>query len=195
MDNDLIHDTNVLTEIYNELNKHSVIFQRFSHYISLYTTKSDDDKNIRIYRMPHITQEMFDNFNLMDIKLENTIFKQKCQDVMRLCKTKVNIFFFLEKTTQINTFFFACFIAYIQYKNNRIPFHITIMAILFICFVEIINIFGEWSKLREKYSHIYHLFSGLTNYRGKDRNDKFRLYSEYFTGNCLFCDDINLINS
>ena len=128
-----------------------------------------------------------------DVVIENKAvddkeFRDHCLNAMNKCRNHVYIFFLLEKTTLAIETFTSIFSIIADI------FGLSFKTILCICVVLFSSIvfgsFGDWPRLREKYSHLYKCFEKLCNSKASDRIKKFEQYSETFGTDDLSIDSI-----
>lgn len=117
-------------------------------------------------------------------------FKEKCFEARQLCKKFVYMFYALEKLAFIVIMFSSLFAIFIEsYGINKRD--VTIIC-MFILAIIILNSFGDWGRLREKYARLHHMFRILSNSKEPDRIKKFQSYAYSFGTNDLFIDTIVL---
>lgn len=187
-----------------------ILNQRLIRFInaikSLFTgTEKSDSDIIVLERHERLSEEKFkkllltvedgnriENGDLEVVKKEITDieFRDKCLEARNLCKKFVFIFYLLEKFSFLVVMFSSLFVIFIDsYDINRID--VTIIC-LFMFAIIVLNSFGDWGRLREKYARLHHMFRILSNSKEHDRIKKFQTYAYSFGTNDLFIDTIVL---
>lgn len=139
-------------------------------------------------------EEIFESKNndiIEDKTVNDKEFRQHCLDAMNKCRNHVYIFFLLEKSTLAIETFTSIFSIIADIFGLSFK---TILCICVVLFSSIIfGSFGDWPRLREKYSHLYKCFEKLCNSKAPDRIKKFEEYSQTFGTDDLSIDSIFII--
>lgn len=125
--------------------------------------------------------------------ITDKIFKEKCIEAMKICRRYAYWFFFLEKisiTTEHISYILTVVVAYYQFELKEI-----IWAVIIIAIIIMLSSFGDWARLREKYSHLHNLFRFLLNSKSDSRVLEFRNYAYLFGSDELFIDSIVLTDT
>ena len=161
------------------------------------------DKTMKMYRQfeDHTTDGKLDEFEEKNggIELEgiedvsDSEFRKRCNDAKHLCRNYTYVFFFLEKISkgiEAASAIFAILVANYELSVKQIA---GIAIVMFV--ITIMDSFGDWGRLREKYAHLHHLFRNLANSKAETRIIDFRKYAVSFGSDELFIDSIILGDS
>lgn len=184
-----------------------IITQRFNNIKNCFFTNSvnkSDDENGDLIEIKHcepITGIMLNSINSIEKDIEfiesgnkehtyitNDIFRTQCNEAKHLCVCYINKFFYLEKFALILTCLtpiYAILICRLKFSN----IYVYLILVILICLI-IFNSVGDWGRLREKYSRLYHMFEVLSNSNDIDRVNKFLSHVKSFGTNELFIDSI-----
>ena len=155
-----------MKELFDEFKKYQpkIILQRFLRADFPNLNKSEGEvievqRSINIQNIDYFKNEQnkiaSDELSPDFIDYENlNTFKKLCNHAMEISHHYRQIFFFLEFFSYIVQFF-ACSMILIPIKHKEI-----IASVLF--FILAFHIFGEWSKLREKYAYLQLKFKLLS---------------------------------
>lgn len=165
--------------------KLSVVMQRIPKKFSYDSNNKSDPVN------PHDIEMVNRSINSrLSINISDNDFRLRCKEAKNKCKNYIYVFFLMEKIS--NATGVAATIFSILVANYKLSVHDILWIVLVMFLVTILDSFGEWGRLREKYSRIHHHFKILANSHDEDRIIKFRKYAEVFGGDQLFIDSIIL---
>ncbi len=181
-----------------ELFKHGsfkIITQRpRKHFKTFFSknSKSDDIELITVDRKERQLNFFETNYGLANEELINDeIFKNSCINAMKLCQKYIYIFYVLEKFSFLVEQFssiFSIIVAFCDISTYKV-----VCICTFIFIVVVLNSFGDWARLREKYSNLYKLFGRLANSKDENRIKKFENYATTFSAEHLSIDSVSPI--
>ncbi len=135
-----------------------------------------------------ITLEHKDRIKYTDIErpMSGHEFKEICQKAMRECETKILTFYFIEKFSNVSIAFMSIFSVFLENYGLRQIAIVILCSLIFL--VYLLQEFGDWGRLREKYSMLYRKFKKLFFSVKENREEKFDKYMELFNSNELSID-------
>lgn len=172
------------------------------------TLKAEDD--IEVGHSRPVSPDMIDKFMKMNsfeakmlddesggftqiddsVEITDQVFREKCLDAMKICRNYTYWFFILEKISIVTEHVSYVLTVIVTFYHFRLLDIIGIVAV--IALVILLNTFGDWSRLREKYSHLHSLFRKLLNSTSNTRIAEFRKYAYLFGSDELWIDSIVL---
>ena len=164
-----------------KFSKHLMYPGQFSETSNNVESKTPDFVDIESIRSERI--EICENMAISDEK-----FRENCRLAMKQCNHYIYMFFFLEKLSRLVeniSYILTVIVAAFHFEFVDIIIAVSIMGA-----ITLLDTFGDWGRLREKYSHLHLLFRQLLNSKNKNRVNLYRKYAYMFGSDELFIDRV-----